>query len=211
MPAVAALGILHDEILKRDNWTALLPAGNQLSVSLREIEATTELVLHPVGSLRVSQRAVPLDLHLDTVGSQPVADVERLTVTVSDPALRRLDDDEEPFATAQFQTLTDAQKLASPAFEDQHAGVLLGVDGRDLATSHAVKRVVLHELIIIDSGFKEHLARFFSIGIALFTHFLRGNATARSPLSQERAQATRPIRQPRYGRRGDLRRRERPR
>jgi len=193
VPAVAALGILHDEIFKRDNWTAILPPGNQLSVSLREIDATTELVLHPVGSLRVSQRAVPLDLHLDSVGSQPVADVERVSVTVSDPALRRLDDAEEPFATAQFQQMTDAEKLASPAFEDQHAGVLLGIDGADIATSHAVKRAVLHELIIIDSGFKEHLARYFSIGVALFTHFLRGNATARSPLSQERVKTLDPF------------------
>jgi hypothetical protein len=146
-----------------------------------------------VGSLRVSQRAVPLDLHLDTVGNQPVADVERVSVAVSDPALRRLDDAEEPFATAQFQAMTDAEKLASPAFEDQNAGVLLGVDGDDIATSHAVKRAVLHELIIIDSNFKEHLARFFGVTLALFTHFLRGNATARSPLSQERAQTLDPF------------------
>jgi hypothetical protein len=193
VPAVAALPILHDEILKRDNWTALLPSGNQLSVSLREIDATAELVLHPVGFLRVSQRALPLDLHLDTVGNQPVADVERVALTVSDPALRRLDDAEEPFATAQFQSMTDAEKLALPAFEDQHAGVLLGVDGNDVATSHAVKRRVLHELIVIDSNFKEHLARFFSVALAIFTHFLRGNATARSPLSRERAQALDPF------------------
>ncbi len=193
VPAVAALGILHAEILKRDNWTALAPTGTPIPVSLREIDAATEIVLHPAGSLRVAQRAVPLDLHLDTLGSQPVADVERLTVTVSDPALRRLGDADEPFATAQFQAMTDTQKLASPAFEDQHAGVLLGVDGSDLATSHAVKRAVLHELIVIDSNFKRHLARFFHVGAEFFSHLLRGSATARSHLSQERAQALDPF------------------
>ena len=60
LPEIAALPILQAEFEKRENWLALPPAGTQLSVSLRKIEATEELVLHPLGQLRISQRAVPL-------------------------------------------------------------------------------------------------------------------------------------------------------
>ncbi|GAA5196442.1 hypothetical protein GCM10023322_65380 [Rugosimonospora acidiphila] len=196
VPAVAALGIVHDELLKPDNWTAVAPSGGRVPVSLRQIDPAAGIVLHPAGSLRVAQRAVPLDLHLDTVGNQPVGDVERLAVTVTDPGLRRLGDTDEPFATSQFQKLTDTQKLASPAFEDQHAGVLLTVDGSDLTTSHAVKRAVLHELIVIDSNFKRHLSSFFRVGLEFFVHLLRGNATARASLSRERARTLDPFAAP---------------
>ena len=50
-----------------------------------------------------------------------------------------------------------------------------------------------HELIIIDSNFKEHVQRFFNIGLLVFTHFLRGNAAARSPLSAATARALDPF------------------
>ncbi|HEY5727495.1 MAG TPA: DUF6603 domain-containing protein, partial [Acidimicrobiia bacterium] len=183
LPAIPALPILRDELLKRDNWTAVVPTGSHLSVALRTIEGSTELVLHPVGTLMISQRAMPLDLQLDKIGNQPVSDIERATLRVDDPDLERLADAAEPFATAQFQDLADSAKLSAPAFEDQDAGILVGVAGDDVATSHAVKRIVFHELIIIDSNFKEHVQRFFNIGLLAFTHFLRGNAAARSPLS----------------------------
>ncbi|WP_127507593.1 DUF6603 domain-containing protein [Actinoplanes solisilvae] len=191
--AVAVLPLVREEALKPQNWTALPPSGTPIPVSLRQIDAAAGIVLHPSGSLRVAQRAVPLDLHLDTVGNQPVADVDRVTITVTDPALVRLDDADESFATAQFQALTDAQKLASPAFENQAAGVVMGVDGAALTTSHAVKRPVLHELVVIDSNFKEHLARFFHVGLEFFTHLLRGNSTARSVQSRATARALDPF------------------
>lgn len=46
-----------------------------------------------------------------------------------------------------------------------------------------MKRIVLHELIITDSNYKEHIVRFFNIGLTHFTDFLRMNVAARSPLS----------------------------
>jgi hypothetical protein len=193
LPAIPALPILRDELLKRDNWTAVVPTGSHLSVALRTIEGSTELVLHPVGTLMISQRAMPLDLQLDKIGNQPVSDIERATLRVDDPDLERLADAAEPFATAQFQDIADSAKLSAPAFEDQDAGILVGVAGDDVTTSHAVKRIVFHELIIIDSNFKEHVQRFFNIGLLAFTHFLRGNAAARSPLSAATALALDPF------------------
>lgn len=53
-----------------------------------------------------------------------------------------------------------------------------------MRTSHAVKRIVLHELIVIDSNYKEHVERFFNVGRIWFNQLLSSNATARSPLSK---------------------------
>jgi hypothetical protein len=183
LPAIAAMPILLAEFNKRENWTALPPKGGRLSVSLRRIEASEELVLHPVGVLRISQRAIPLDLAIDKVGNQAVSDITRATLAPSTPGLRRVDDALEPFATGQFRNLDEATRLSAPSFEPQNAGVDLGADGGSVATAHAVKRVVFHELVIIDSNYKEHLVKFFAVAVGLFVHFLRGNSAARSRYS----------------------------
>jgi hypothetical protein len=39
-------------------------------------------------------------------------------------------------------------------------------------------------MIVIDSKYKKQLFQFFAFTAALFRHFLRGNAAARSPLSR---------------------------
>src|SRR5690606_35264307 len=75
LPEIAAMPILKTELEKRENWLALPPAGAPLSVSLRTIEPTEELVLHPVGALRISQLAIPLELGIDKVGNQKVSDI----------------------------------------------------------------------------------------------------------------------------------------
>ncbi len=41
-----------------------------------------KLVLHPLGALRISQRAVPLDLYIQRVGNQKVSDIEQAAITV---------------------------------------------------------------------------------------------------------------------------------
>ena len=67
LPPVAVLPILSAEFGKRTNWKAVPPSSSGLLVSLRQLDpGDTDLVLHPVGSLQVSQRLVPLDLTLTT-------------------------------------------------------------------------------------------------------------------------------------------------
>lgn len=183
LPQIAALPILYAELSKRESWTALPPASAHPAVSLRPLEGSQELVLHPVGALRISQRAVPLDLDIDKVGNQPIADITRATLKVTASGLRRMDDVRESFATAQFRNIDEAAKLSAPSYEPQNAGIDLTVEGDEVATSHAVKRIVLQELIVIDSNYKEHLNRFFNGGLLLFLHLLNGNSAARSQLS----------------------------
>lgn len=184
LPEIAAMPIIAAEFEKRENWVALTPNGTRLSVSLRQIDAATELVLHPLAVLRVSQRAVPLELSIQKVGNQKVADIDRARITVNTPGLAQKAPVREPFATAQFRDMDAAAKLSAPGYEPQVAGADISVTGADTRTTHAVKRIVLHELITIDSNYKEHLLKFFNVGISWFTKLLGSNAIARSAYSQ---------------------------
>ena len=84
LPPIAVMPLLEAEIDKAENWRALLPAGANLLVSLRKMPSRrSALVLHPVGVLHVSQRALPLELKLDKVGNQKPSDVNRLSVAVT--------------------------------------------------------------------------------------------------------------------------------
>jgi hypothetical protein len=90
LPPIEVVPKLMAELEKLENWRASVPVGNSLLVSLREIKATQDLVLHPVGSLSVAQRAIPLDLDLDRVGNQRPSDAKRLQVVVAGSAARPL-------------------------------------------------------------------------------------------------------------------------
>ena len=184
LPEIAALPILEAELSKRENWLALPPRATGLSVSLRKIDATEALVLHPVGTLRVSQRALPLDLSIQKIGSKQVSDIESAFLEVNAPGLARKGEVEEPFATAQFQNVEEADKLSAPGYELQAAGIDISASGSNTKTSHATKRIVFHELITIDNNFKQHGQRFYNVGKAWFTRLLGSNATARAPKSQ---------------------------
>lgn len=195
LPEIAALPILKAEFEKRENWIATPPAGTPLSVSLRTIEPTQELVLHPLGEIRISQRAVPLDLTIQKIGNQKISDIQKAVLKVTASGLVQKREVREPFATAQFRELSEAGKLSAPGYEKQIAGADVSVSGSDTRTSHAVKRIVFHELITIDSNYKEHVNNFFNTGKNYFIQQLASNATARSPLSHANRTARVPFTQ----------------
>ena len=76
------------------------------------------LVLHPVGTLRVSQRVVPLDLTIDKVGNQKPSDVKQLQPVgrrrrAGRGGRRRASSSRRRSSS----DLDDADKLSQPAFE----------------------------------------------------------------------------------------------
>ena len=184
LPPIPVLPILTAELDKADNWRALLPASNNLLVSLRQMPAEeAALILHPLGVLQLSQRALPLELKLDKVGTQKPNDVNRLTIAVTGGGLAKKDDAFEQFAPAQFQNFSDSDKLSRPAFAPEKSGLRLSASGADTRSSVMVKRIVRYEEIIIDNNFKRFQRRFTAYFGSLFTHFLGGNSVSRSTLS----------------------------
>jgi hypothetical protein len=193
LPPIQVMPLFRAELEKAESWRALLPAANGLRVSLRKLPESDTLVLHPVGVLRVSQRRMPLELTLDKLGNQRPTDVNRVALRVVSGGLAKRADALEQFAPAQFQDMSDAEKLSRPAFAPDRGGVEISAGGADLRSSRMVKRVVRYELIILDSNFKRFTRRYFQFSARLFEFFLRGSSAARSPLSRASAAKLQPF------------------
>ncbi|OUL36552.1 DUF6603 domain-containing protein [Nostoc sp. 106C] len=196
LPPIPVMPLLRGELEKLDNWRAVLPETSNLLVTLRKSDTAADtLVLHPVGVLKISQKAIPLDLPIDKVGNQKPSDAKRFSLNVTSGGLERKADATEQFAIAQFQNLEDASKLSRRAYEPQHSGLELSVEGQQLASSKMVKRVIRYEEIIIDNNFKRFI-RLFSVFVGvLFNHFLNGASVAKSALSQSYQQKLQPFSQ----------------
>jgi hypothetical protein len=194
LPPIPVMPLFTEEFKKEENWRALLPPSSNLLVTLRRLApGDTALVLHPVGVLQVSQRLVPLELLLDRVGTQKPSDVNRLSVEVVGGGLAKQADALEQFALAQFQDMSDADKLSRPAFTPEPGGLYLSSAGQQLSSSRMVKRIVRYEQIIIDTNFKRFARRFVRFPAVLFELFLKGAAVTRSDLAMARKKQFRPF------------------
>lgn len=185
LPPIRVMDLLSAELQKAENWRAFLPAGTSIPVSIRKMpEAEAALIMHPVGVLRVAQRAMPLQLTLDKIGTRKPEDVTKVSLSVSGTGLARKDDAFDKFAPAQYQNFSDSDKLSKPAFADEIAGLDLSASGNDMRSSVAVRRVVLYEEIILDNNYKRFARRFRGYLGTLFEHFLKGSAASRLDMSK---------------------------
>jgi hypothetical protein len=185
LPPITIMPLLKGEFEKLENWQAVVPAANNLLVSLREIEAGEDLVLHPVGTLKISQRAVPLQLKLDKLGTQKPADNNYFDIDISGDDFEVIGEVLEAHATAQTKNVSDKQKLSLPPYCDEKGGIELSVKGEQLKTSSAIKRVVRYEEIIIDNNFKRGVNRFVGLIATFFRLFVKNGAVGKSPLSNK--------------------------
>jgi hypothetical protein len=192
LPPVQLMPLLSGEFSKQSNWRAVLPPAGHLLVVLRALDPTeAAMVLHPVGTLQVSQRLLPLDLTLDKAGNQAPSDANRFSLAVASPSLVVARTLQEQFAVAQFENLSDAQKLSQAAFSPLDSGVELAAAGL-YGSGTAISNNVRYDLTIIDTKLRTASKRFFTLVGSLFAHFLNGSSVARSQLSAYRQAQTQP-------------------
>lgn len=185
LPPVSVLPILVEEFSKDENWTAELANQSQLAVSLATPAPAQGLVLHPVGFLRLTQRAVPLGVTIDKLGAQRPDDANRFSIAATTPGIDKRADIEEEFATAQFKELSDTEKLNAADYQREEAGLELSLTGPQANTSFVARRIARYETIIIDNKFRRAVFQFIPLLGSLFTFFLTGNAMALSPASKQ--------------------------
>ncbi|TVZ40263.1 hypothetical protein P886_4690 [Alteromonadaceae bacterium 2753L.S.0a.02] len=183
LPPISVMPLLVEEFNKVENWTAKLENVNSLLVSLRTIDADVDLVLHPLGSLSITQRAIPLGITLDKIGNQRPDDVNKFSLNAATVGIEKRGELRESFAIGQFQNLKDSEKLSASDYEKEEAGLELSVTGNQTKTSFVSKRIARYEQIIIDSNFKRMVLVFVTLISGLFTHFLGGNAVSRMSIS----------------------------
>lgn len=210
LPPVAVLALLEAEVRKTEGWQTRLPAGGfNPMVTLRQLPPGDDLVLHPLGTLFIHQRAIPLDVRIDRVGAQRPSDGKRFSVTpAQNSGLVRQSITGDKFAMAQFQDMDDAAKLSRPAYETQDAGLELVAAGGAIASPRVVRRSARYELHIIDSEAPSEPAavritavratarrapRLYTPPPAVFGQLLAGSSTARSALSQQEARQRQPF------------------
>lgn len=181
---IKIMPLVIEEFKKPQNWTAELPDSYNLLVTMRELdEAPDVIILHPLGTLRVSQRLVPLDVQLDKMGNKKISDYRKLTVDSSD-GFKKSGDTKEMFAMAQFQEMGDADRLSLPSYQKCNAGLLMSDKDQELSSSHMVRRVIRYETVIIDSNYRRSEPTLVGIYKGLFTHSLNSNAVTKSALSK---------------------------
>jgi hypothetical protein len=211
LPPVAVLALLAAEVDKTEGWQTRLPAGgaNPL-VTLRPLTPDDDLVLHPLGSLFIQQRAIPLGVRIDRVGAQRPSDGRRFTVEPAQGGgLVRRSVTGDRFAMAQFQDMDDAAKLSRPAYEIQDAGLELVAEGGAIASPRVVRRSARYEMSVVDTEAPGMVASVAAVRVAatrtsvrgrlytppptVFNQLLAGSSTARSPLSRQEAKRRQPF------------------
>ena len=182
LPPIDVLPRLAAAFADANNWRAALPVGANLQVSLRAFDvAPGTLILHPFGSLDITEKLVPLNLPVQKLGTERIADglvfsVEHVLLGGAPGELAPL---REQFAPAQYIDMSDAQKLSSRSFESYEAGVEVG-GGDAIKADHSKGLSVEYEVIYIP----QHRKRiFFRLAQFLFDSFARGSAVSQSSLS----------------------------
>jgi hypothetical protein len=192
LPPVAVMPILTAEMGKKTNWKAQLPSNAKLLVTLRQLDPSeAAMVLHPAGTLQVSQRSIPLDLQIDKVGSQKPSDANNFSLAVSGTTLVKTRNLQEQFSPSQFRDFDDATKLSQPAYVPQDSGVELA-GGSNLTSATAITRPVRYDLTVIDAESEPVRFKFFPHLRGMFTAGLRANSAAQSKLSAAYRTQTRP-------------------
>ena len=184
LPFLKVLPLLVEALEDAGNWRALLPSGSSLAVVLREIAAAADrLVLHPFGTLEVSQKVAPLNLPLDRIGAKKLENGRIFSIgsVQVGAGMPQTDSAKEQFAPAQFLEMSDAEKLSRKSFEKYDSGVRIG-GGEGANADYVTELDVAYEVIYVPQ--KKKPVR-FKLPQFLFEAFVRGNAVAQSPLSFE--------------------------
>jgi len=135
---------LIEDALKDDrNWLATLPANTHQNVTLKKLELPPEqIVMNPFAVLSVSQKIVPLGFEINKFGNQKPKGTTRFDLTSGDGATEEV---REEFAIANFQNLSDDEKLSRKSFEQMRSGLRFST-GDSSQTGASVDKDVTYEL-----------------------------------------------------------------
>jgi hypothetical protein len=119
-PDIATL--LRNALSDSTAWVSALPAGERSWLVLPSTPTTKH---HPISTMVVRQRVLPLDTDITQFGSTPLAaaqhfSIDRVTVGTNAPAKLVVEDQ---FAPGQFTQLSNADRLAAPSFESFPSGI----------------------------------------------------------------------------------------
>jgi hypothetical protein len=174
---------LRDALQDPQSWSAVLPPQVSRVVSLLAPADPGLVLIDPVGGAEGRERVVPLDRPITKFGEATPAgpgqwDVSGVTVGTDDTAPWAVVTDY--FARAQFEQLTDAEKISIPSFEPMDAGVAVSSDA--IREGAAISTELTYETLIIDSPWSGRRQPDYQLPLAAQLSMVRNGAAARSPL-----------------------------
>lgn len=147
-------------------WKALLPADGDQLVMLGRVEGVTGLVAHPLSCLEVTQSRLPLETHIDRIGSAAVS-AHRVAMGLpqtSTGAVAAVSTVTAPFAPGQFLALEGEALLARSGFDDMPSGC------RIAAATTPTHGTAVAASVTWDTYFREEDTQPVSSGFAFGTH-----------------------------------------
>jgi hypothetical protein len=121
------LAVVQQALSEREAWKAVMPLDGDLLAGLGRVEVEG-LVAHPLAALEVTQSRLPLETHIDRIGSAGVT-ANRvnlgLATTTAGP-VSAVSTVTAPFAPGQFLALNGEALLARSGFDDLSSGCRIG-------------------------------------------------------------------------------------
>jgi hypothetical protein len=151
LPPVNVLPDLEKAFANPQSWSTQLPSDATPAVSLApRPPGDKTLIVHPMGTLQVREKVVPLGQTITKYGNAKPADgtlftISSVTVDGKNEAQQWLTDF---FAIGQYTDLTDDQKLTAPSYQSFNSGISIG--SSDVVTSRDVQCVVAYQDGYID-------------------------------------------------------------
>jgi hypothetical protein len=160
LPSVDPLPELLQALGNRHHWSAQRPKTRAMLVTLREIPAADEVLVHPLGRLSVRQRVLPLNVEISRFGNTTPSGERRFSITqvaINGIPVEAREPTRDFFARAQFIEMSDAQKLTAPSFDEMESGVEFGADpvaygGQTDDTLMVTTEIAYEECILGDEG-----------------------------------------------------------
>ena len=184
LPQKPVLPDLLSALQEPRNWSSALPDGTTQAVTLSTPKPDDQtLRVHPMGTLSVREKIVPLDLQITRYGNATPSDGNYFAI--SDV---QIDGQEETkqnfqdyFAAGQFITLSDADKVSRPSFEKYDAGTTIG--SATILSGANSPRTVFYEERYIDepTGFSRFTRR-YAMTALVHSALMRQGAGFASPL-----------------------------
>jgi hypothetical protein len=138
------------------NWSSELPAGERPLATFQPASGTTDVLrVHPLAQVAVRERVAPLDMLINKFGNAPVSGDNRFSLKAvrSDTGVEIPSQSiADAFALAQFLEMSDDQKLSSPAFTDEHAGIRFTTGDFAYGYEPALDTTITYETAIIVPG-----------------------------------------------------------
>jgi Family of unknown function (DUF6603) len=182
LPSADPRPLLVAAIKDARNWSATLP--RDLARVVVFAGRRKEGLIEPAGGLTLRETVVPLNRTLTRFGASAPAGPDRYDLDDDGVSVGGETVDFAPiseyFAAAQFEAMTDAEKLSRPSFEPMTAGVTVAGDAVDHGTARGAE--LSYETIIVDRRFVSRPGPRYTPSLAVQLAALE-RAAARAPLT----------------------------